>query len=71
MIRRIHFCGNVRIDPVGYSGGIWILWNSDILSVDVIVATSQWMNTRITLSNGCSFLFTGVYAEPILAIREI
>ncbi|KAF7844298.1 Non-LTR retroelement reverse transcriptase [Senna tora] len=35
-IRKIGMDGCFKRDPVGYSGGIWVLWKKEVMSVEVI-----------------------------------
>lgn len=32
---RLPFDGAIHADTIGYSGGIWILWNSNVMEVVV------------------------------------
>lgn len=63
IIKSWGFQYSVRSEAVGFSGGIWILWNRDELSVDVIEIEDQFIHCRIGVENK-SMLFTTVYASP-------
>ncbi|KAI9079602.1 hypothetical protein K1719_038429 [Acacia pycnantha] len=52
-----------KVEAVGFSGGIWILWNLEDLVVDVLEKDDQFIHCRWFL-NGKSMLFTAVYANP-------
>ncbi|KAI9117842.1 hypothetical protein K1719_011257 [Acacia pycnantha] len=52
-----------KVEAVGFSSGIWILWNLDDLCVDVLVKEDQFIHCRLTL-NGKGMLFTTMYANP-------
>ncbi|KAI9100218.1 hypothetical protein K1719_024436 [Acacia pycnantha] len=52
-----------RVEAVGFSGGIWILWNLEDICMDVLVKEEQFIHCRLTL-NGKGMLFTAVYANP-------
>ncbi|KAI9124099.1 hypothetical protein K1719_005399 [Acacia pycnantha] len=63
IIKSWGFKYSVRVEAVGFSGGIWLLWNSDDLGVDVLTKEEQFIHCRLKL--GCKeMLFTTVYASP-------
>ena len=39
IIRRLPFDGAYSTKTIGHAGGIWLLWHSDIVSMDVLSAT--------------------------------
>ena len=41
IIRRLPFDGAYSTETIGYVGGIWLLWRSDFLSMDILSATEQ------------------------------
>ncbi|KAJ4832557.1 hypothetical protein Tsubulata_000126 [Turnera subulata] len=63
IIRRLNFSHSHRIEARGFSGGIWLLWDGNLISVDVLFNHTQLMHVRLTKGNE-SFLFTAVYASP-------
>ena len=61
-----------RVDPIGLSGGIWVLWDDYKCNVDVVQATEQSvaMIIRAPFSpHYISWLFSAIYASPILNNR--
>lgn len=72
IIKRLGFDEWFKVDAVGFSGGIWILWNSNFLKAEVLRAHSQYVHLKISPSSGLpSSLLTCVYASPRLAGRAI
>ncbi|KAI9108411.1 hypothetical protein K1719_020602 [Acacia pycnantha] len=55
-----HWC---RMEAEGYSGGIWIVWEREDLSLDVLVKEDQFIHCRIRLG-GVNMLLTAVHASP-------
>ena len=33
--------GAIHTDTIGYSSGLWLLWNSDLVEVELLVKTKQ------------------------------
>ena len=55
-----------RVDPIGYSGGIWLLWNeSPSFFVEIITRSEHSIHVLVKVhSPSVSFLLTAVYALP-------
>ncbi|KAL4638862.1 hypothetical protein ACB092_03G177400 [Castanea dentata] len=66
------FDNALHMDTIGYTGGLWMLWNSDRVEVTSLASTEQEIHTIIKVmnSNSC-WLFTVVYASPKSAERHI
>ena len=58
-----------RVEAIGYSGGIWILWREQV-EVDVIENHRQYIHTRITFPDRQSSLVSFIYASPVSANRK-
>ena len=59
-----------RVDPVGLSGGIWVLWDNHRCNVDVVQATDQSVAMLIRLPFlHFPWLFLAIYASPHLHKR--
>ena len=39
LFREIPYSGLERVDPVGFSGGIWLFWNKGETTIDLIAKT--------------------------------
>ncbi|XP_061354894.1 uncharacterized protein LOC133299452 [Gastrolobium bilobum] len=52
-----------------FSGGIWIMWDSNKINVEPVSQFDQMIHSKVTLKNGNSFLCTTVYASPREARR--
>ncbi|KAI9108207.1 hypothetical protein K1719_020690 [Acacia pycnantha] len=53
----------VKREVVGFSGGIWILWNLEELIMDVKMLDEQFIHCSLSLG-GKKMLFTAIYASP-------
>lgn len=64
------FTDMFAIEALGYSGGIWLLWNANMASIEVLAATDQAVTALVTKLDGQNWLHTVVYASPNYMIRE-
>ena len=69
VIQRLGFSDNFVVEADGFSGGIWLLWNSNKVKLQVIANSKQTI-TAIVADNSNYWVFTVVYASPSVAIRR-
>ncbi|KAK9939901.1 hypothetical protein M0R45_016581 [Rubus argutus] len=55
----------------GFSGGIWLLWNSNKLHVDVIDNMFQAITIKVSLHGGPSWILSTLYASPTSTVRSM
>lgn len=41
IIPTLGFPNHFRVPSVGYAGGIWVLWNGSLVTVDILAAVHQ------------------------------
>ncbi|KAI5351228.1 hypothetical protein L3X38_004119 [Prunus dulcis] len=56
------------VDPIGFSGGVWLLWNGNSVSLHVVAHSSQTVTALITMDSK-RWLLTVVYASPCANVR--
>ena len=72
IIDRLPFDGSVYTDTIGYSSGLWLLWDLDRVDVTPLANTEQEIHATVKVQNSnSSWLFTAVYANPRSAERFI
>ena len=64
IIRNLPFDGAYSTDTLGFAGGIWLLWRSDLVDVDVLSATEQEIHALIRVSSSSPWLLSAIYASP-------
>ncbi|KAL3498359.1 hypothetical protein ACH5RR_041091 [Cinchona calisaya] len=65
------FNKSIIIDPNGFKGGLWILWNSQEVQIDLINKTSQSIHALIKVtSNSQPWLISAIYASSNLELRK-
>lgn len=71
IIKKLGFNKSYRVEAVGFSSGLWLLWDDSHVNIDIINNSSQHIHTKISFNNGNdSFYLTGIYASPIPFVRE-
>lgn len=71
IIAKLRFQNNFRVEAEGFSGGIWVLWEGDIVNVDIISTSNQFIHYGVSFKDGSeSFFLTCLYGSPIPSIRQ-
>ncbi|XP_057452046.1 uncharacterized protein LOC130743838 [Lotus japonicus] len=72
ILKTVGFDDFFVVEVEGFSGGIWVMWQKNWGSVEIISSHRQFIHTRITpKGNLPSLLVTFVYGSPNYSIREI
>ena len=70
MIETLPFDGAEVSDTIGFAGVIWLLWRTDLVQVDVLIATEQEIHAIIRVrSQTLSWIISVIYASPRFAER--
>lgn len=67
---KIGFPGHVRVDAQGFSGGIWLFWKDDIVSVNPMATNNQHITVEINKIGETPWLFSAIYASPESSVRH-
>ena len=59
-----------HIEAQGHQGGIWLLWDSYEVDLNIIQTHEQFITAWIKGGNSESWLFTTVYTSPHQRIKE-
>lgn len=57
-------------DPVGRTGGIWVMWNPVAVKLQTVHTSNQVIHLIVTKANYEDWLLSAVYANPNHAIRD-
>ncbi|KAL2934992.1 Urease subunit gamma [Bienertia sinuspersici] len=57
------FNGHVKVDAQGFSGGIWVYWKTDLVSVDIVCQHDQY-TMEVTRNAEVPWYFMVVFASP-------
>ncbi|CAL9005467.1 unnamed protein product, partial [Prunus brigantina] len=52
------------VDAMGFSGGLWLLWDDSRVHVEVVGTSDQTISACVPRNGQDPWLFTGVYASP-------
>ena len=67
---RLPFEGAIHSETIGHSGGIWLLWNSNMVEVVQLASTEQEIHVEVkVLSSSLSWIFSAIYASHRSAER--
>lgn len=67
---RLHFDGAIHANNFGFTGGLWVLWDS--VEVSKLASTEQEIHVIVKdISSNISWLFSAVYASPKLVERRL
>ncbi|XP_061339719.1 uncharacterized protein LOC133286328 [Gastrolobium bilobum] len=64
LLKKINFDKMIIEEANGFSGGIWVFWDSVRAEVQAIQQTNQYIHMKVTLVDSLSFLCTAVYGSP-------
>ncbi|CAL9001792.1 unnamed protein product [Prunus brigantina] len=56
------------VDPIGFFGGVWLLWNGNSVSLHVVAHSSQTI-TALVIMDAKRWLLTVVYASPCSNVK--
>ncbi|XP_065639085.1 uncharacterized protein LOC136071559 [Quercus suber] len=66
------FDGAIHTNTIGFSGGLWLLWNSDFVEVELLAKTEQEIHIEVQVCNSnLTWLFSAIYANPRSEERSI
>ena len=69
---KLPFDGAIHTDTIGYSSGLWVLWNADKVEVSSLANIEQEIHIVDKVrSLNSSWLFSAVYASPRSTERQI
>ena len=60
----LRYSGHVRVDAVGFSGGIWIYWQQELVTVHPIIKHEQYITMTISRVGAVPWYFSAIYASP-------
>ncbi|XP_062006021.1 uncharacterized protein LOC133723219 [Rosa rugosa] len=68
-LRLLGFSDSRVVEADGFSGGLWLLWNSSRIKIDFIDENFQSIFVKVTLPGKPSWMLTVVYASPTRTTR--
>ncbi|OMO81305.1 reverse transcriptase [Corchorus capsularis] len=68
--KRLGFSDYHIVDPVGFSGGLWICWDSQYVQLEILFSSTQVIHVIVRVGDEQEWLLSAVYASPVLAVRR-
>ncbi|XP_050242023.1 uncharacterized protein LOC126690976 [Quercus robur] len=59
---RLSFDGAIHTNTIGLSGGLWLLWNADLVEVELLAKTEQEIHVEVKLP----WVIAGDFNEPLI-----
>ncbi|KAI7980463.1 hypothetical protein LOK49_Contig144G00001 [Camellia lanceoleosa] len=53
-----------HVDPTGRGGDIWMIWNPNVVNVQIVEASSQLITTTISKQEFPDWLLSAIYVSP-------
>lgn len=69
IISSLGFSSFIKVDALGFSGGIWVLWNPNNIIVEPIGTAFHKIHFKVQDNNNI-FILTALYASPTFSIRK-
>ncbi|CAL9019363.1 unnamed protein product [Prunus brigantina] len=70
MVKSLGFSCFEVVDPVGFSGGLWLLWHGDRVKVEVLGTMDQAITACVSWPGQVPWMLTVIYAKPCNCKRE-
>lgn len=67
---RMGFTTSSHVDPIGRSGGIWVVWNPILVNVRITEASSQLITATISRQDYPDWILSAIYASPTSQKRD-
>lgn len=68
--RQLGFPNFFRVEAEGFSGGIWLLWNSLHVQIEIVAYLDQFIHALVSGISEFDWLLTAVYGSPDEAERR-
>lgn len=69
-ISKIGWSGVVKVDLIGFSRGIWLLWRKKEACIKMASDSNKMINALVKDKRKEWWLFTALYASPIASMRK-
>ncbi|XP_021774659.1 uncharacterized protein LOC110738569 [Chenopodium quinoa] len=62
--------GHTRVDAQGFSGGIWVYWKPELVTIDPIAQSNQYITMTVIKVGEDPWYFSTIYASPDPSKRQ-
>lgn len=70
VIDKFGFSGAVRVDAVGFAGGIWCFWKHNLVSMEVVSTSKFCITLKVNPRSQNPWLLSVVYRSPQERFRD-
>ena len=68
--KNLGFLSSIIVDPIGRSGGIWVIWDPTTVTIFPMRLSEQVVKVHIIRDNYENWIFSAVYGSPNAARRK-
>nr|XP_023881746.1 uncharacterized protein LOC111994120 [Quercus suber] len=62
---RLPFDGAIHTETIGFTGGLWLLWNDDRVEIEELAKIEQEIHVKVKVrASNLSWIFSAIYASP-------
>lgn len=69
ILSSLGFENYIKIDAMGFSSGIWLLWHPHIVTIEPLTSSFQELHCKVKVNNSF-FILSAIYARPNFNIRK-
>ncbi|KAF7838660.1 reverse transcriptase [Senna tora] len=71
ILNNLGFSGSFKVDPMGYAGGLWVLWDAREVKLTIQGSTFQEIHALLEVRDHHPMLVSFIYASPLLDRRKL
>ncbi|XVE95435.1 hypothetical protein REPUB_Repub02eG0096900 [Reevesia pubescens] len=60
-----------RVEAVGFSGGLWLIWNALEVDIEILAFSSQLIHAYVKQAGQVDWLLTAIYGSPAAEERKL
>ncbi|KAL7210180.1 hypothetical protein ACSBR1_031694 [Camellia fascicularis] len=68
---KMGFTASSHVDPVGCTGGIWVLWDPFRVTVKALEVNAQFIHAKVQRDNFEDWILSAIYASPNPKNRDL
>lgn len=70
VLENTYLTNSVAVEARGFAGGIWLAWDKNNVSIEVVSQHDQALNVLVQTDNGRHWFLTVIYASPNLMYQR-
>ena len=71
IIPTLGFSNHFKVPSKGFDGGIWVLWDANVVTVEIVAYSTQAVHAIISFNDTGEWLFSVAYASDYIQKRAM